>query len=173
MRLLLTSVLLVSLTGCGPLVEGELALGELCRDFDRIDIEAAPISTYAELDHESAWVLPQDIRNELATIDATLRLRSVTLTAEQVSDLSFVEHAAVVATIGSASVPFEHDGPFSETSLTLSPPAPMDVEPIIAGEAIHARMTLAGTVPESAWALRIRACFDASARAEWSPPLSP
>ncbi len=69
-------VLVAVFAGCGPLVEGELELRELCRDVESRDIPAVPIKVQGTWSWDSEWAPPElsmpdgvDAQLELAQVD--------------------------------------------------------------------------------------------------------
>lgn len=173
MRVLLAALLCL-FTACGPLIEADGSIDEFCQDLQRIEIPAAPpdLNMSATLQQTATLSLPDDVRAQLQGTDAELSLTSVRLIGEGVPDLSFISDAQAKVDLGGTEhgLTWTREEPTSN-SITVQPDAPIDVTPLLQPDAAPPTIdaTITGTLPQTAWTLRIRGCFTGRVRLAWSP----
>jgi hypothetical protein len=160
------------LAGCGPLVEGELAVQQFCRDVQTQEVPAAPISIHGSWSWKSEWAPPVLAMPDGAQLELALESVEI-LPGGGIEDLDFLDAAAVqIARLDGAHVAeiaWAHPEGGTVRRVSLQPPAELDLAQLATGNSMQVETTLTGTLPTRAWNVTVRACYQASARYAWEP----
>ena len=171
MRLLSATLVASVLSACGPLSLGEAEIPELCQDLDPVDVPAAPAGSPTTVNFRTPLEIPRELPGASDASEVDVEFVRAVLTAEDVSDLGFIDQIELSAMKSGAATPLASyvRSTAAPSEIILAPPAPIELTALSSDGAVDLDTTVTGNFPRSPWTLLPRVCYGARAAVNWSP----
>jgi hypothetical protein len=164
-------LLLLALSGCGPLSTVEFEIPDVCKSFDNQAFEAAPVSMTATIAQELTFDVPAELAGQSEQLEAQVHLvRLDVAPRDGVADLSFVEAARLeLLPPAGSQLPNALLGQYQRTAGAATEAVSLRGEsinlvPYLTSGPLHLAASFTGRLPTKAWHADLKVCASFGAK---------